>query len=123
MAQALERAGFDAILATDLEHAVEIARTRKLGGVVVGLNLKQGPSGDILGSGLSLFASLLAKLDDGAFASRPIVVTVTYRSSSMVVDTEAARYGIKNPRLIASKEDVLDPGFASAIRNHFAQGR
>ena len=42
---ALDRAGFDALAASDLSAAVELTRTKKLGGIVVGLNLKQGPGG------------------------------------------------------------------------------
>lgn len=122
VSEALNRAGFEALAASGLEHAVEIARIKSLAGMVVGLNLKQGGKGEILESGLSLFASFLTQLDDPALALRPIVVTVTYRSSSMMVETEAARHGIRNPRLLAAKDDVLDPGFARVIREHFSRG-
>ena len=122
LSEALHRAGFEAMPALGLENAVEIARSRKLAGVVVGLNLRQGTSGEVLESGLSLFARFLAEVGDPGFATRPIVVTVTHRSSSGVVDEEAARHGIANPRLLASKADVLDPAFAGAMREHFALG-
>lgn len=122
VAQALERAGFTALAAADLAEAVEIGRTRRLGGIVVGLNLKQGADGEVLESGLSLLAAFLGQLGDPTFAHRPIMVTVTYRSSSMVVENEARRHRILNPRLLASKDEVLDPAFAGRIRQHFAQG-
>ena len=120
--EALDRAGFDALPASDLSEAVGLARTKKLGGIVVGLNLKPGTSGEVMESGLSLFARFLAEVGDPGFATRPIVVTVTYRSSSGVVEEEAARHGVTNPRLLASKADVLDPAFADAICEHFARG-
>lgn len=122
VSDALDRAGFDVLAASDLNEAVELARTKKLGGIVVGLNLKQGTSGEVPESGLSLFARFLAEVGDPGFATRPIVVTVTYRSSSGVVEEEAARHGVANPRLLASKADVLDPAFAGVIREHFARG-
>lgn len=118
--EALDRAGFVALPAKDMDDALATARTKPLGGMVVGLNLQQGPDGVVIESGLSLFARFVTLLGNPAFAERPIMVTATYQSSRIVVQTESKRHRIKNPILLAAKEDVLSPAFGARIREHFS---
>ncbi len=116
--ECLSRAGYVPCTVDSIEAAVEALRTRAADNVVVALNPTLGPEGRIEGSGISLWARILGQLGDPWWATHPIVVTATSPASAPLVRSELERHRIANPVLVATKAEVLEPGFHAAIQRH-----
>lgn len=116
--ETLSRAGYVPFPVESVEAAARVIGTQLFAGVVVALNPELDAQGDMVQSGIGLWAQVLTKLNDAAWAARPILVTATSRGSAPLVRAELERHAIRNPVLIATKAEVTQPDFSSQVRRH-----
>jgi hypothetical protein len=121
--EGLSRAGYVPCPAGSVEAAVQALKTRPLAGVVVALNPVVSADPEIVRSGIRLWAEILARVDDPAWAARPIIVTATSRASAPRVRGELTRHGVRNPVLIVTKSDAIDPRFPSVVQRHLDRSK
>jgi AhpD family alkylhydroperoxidase len=119
--EGLSRAGYVPCPADSVEAAVQAVKARSLAGVVVALNPVVSADAKIVRSGIGLWVEILARVGDPFWAARPIIVTATSRASAPLVRSELTRHGVRNPVLIVTKSDAIDPGFPSVVQRHLDQ--
>jgi hypothetical protein len=116
--ESLTRAGYVPCPVGSVAAAVRVLRTQAFAGVVVALSPVVKAEGEMVRSGIGLWAEVLARVADPAWAARPILVTATSRASASLVRAELERHAVLNPVLIATEADITEPAFSSTLRRH-----
>lgn len=116
--ESLSRAGYVPCPVGSVAAAVRVLRTQAFAGVVVALNPVVTAGGEMVGSDIGLWAEVLARVADPAWAARPILVTATSGASTSLVHAELERRAVLNPVLIATEADITEPAFSSTVRRH-----